>query len=311
MSEQGILLLGGTGYVGQSLLPRLLQTGHKVYVVARRLDPLPQAPNLIPHWTSLDNPAMLREVLPVCQTVMHLASDSTPGTTAGHPVTEAEHNVLPSLRFLEILQEYRGIHLVFISSGGTVYGNQESTPVNELCPPAPISYHGAGKVAVEAFLHAYNSRSGGAVTILRPSNLYGPGQPYRKGFGIIRTILEHIRRAIPIEIWGDGEIVRDYIYIDDFLKICMQVVKHRSNNRTIDIFNIGSGVGHTINQICVVAESITGINLERTYCSERNIDVRSIVLDTTRVMQQYGWHHDTEIAEGIQSTWQWLQTNSK
>ena len=102
---------------------------------------------------------------------------------------------------------------------------------------SPISYHGAGKVAVEAFLHAYASLSRGSVTILRPSNLYGPGQPYRKGFGIVRTILEHIRSGIPIEIWGDGEIVRDYIYIDDFLKICMLVAKHDNNNKTIDILS--------------------------------------------------------------------------
>ena len=181
--------------------------------------------------------------------------------------------------------------------------------MDELCPPAPISYHGAGKAAIEAFLHAYSCRSGSAVTVLRPSNLYGPGQPYRKGFGIIRTILEHISRGMPIEIWGDGEIVRDFIYIEDFIKICMKVVECHCNERTMEIFNVGSGAGHTINQICDIVESIAGRNLERIYCAERNVDVRSVVLDRTKIMQRYGWHAETKIGEGIQSTWEWLQTN--
>jgi len=89
----------------------------------------------------------------------------------------------------------------------------------------------------------------------------------------------------------------------------MKVAEWQGKKRSMGIFNVGSGSGHSINQICDIVESITGRNLERIYCAERNIDVRSVVLNGTKIMQQYAWHTKTDIVEGIQSTWEWLQRN--
>lgn len=307
MIERGILILGGSGYVGQALLPHLLATGRQVHVVARHRVPLPNVPNLIAHWTALDDVSMLRAVLPHCQCVVHCASDSTPGSSANHPALETELNIMPTLRFLDLLQEYGGIHLIFLSSGGTIYGNPAIIPVKESCPLAPISFHGAGKVAIEAFLQSYSNRLARSVTILRPSNLYGPGQPYRQGFGLIRTILEHLRRDSPVEIWGDGEIVRDYIYIEDFMKVCIGFITRQDTINATDIFNVGSGKGYSINDLCNIIASVTGREIQRNYCPSRAIDVKAVILDCSKLSGRIGWQPDTDIMHGMSLTWQWLQ----
>jgi UDP-glucose 4-epimerase len=220
---------------------------------------------------------------------------------------ETELNIMPTLRFLDLMQEYDDIHLVFLSSGGTVYGNPTTTPVKESCPLTPISYHGAGKVEIEAFLQSYSSRLARPVTILRPSNLYGPGQPYRQGFGLIRTMLEHLRRDIPIEIWGDGEVVRDYIYIEDFMKVCRGFITRQDTINTADIFNVGSGKGYSINELCNIIASVTGKEIQRIYCPSRTIDVRAVILDCSKLGSRLGWQPDTDIMCGMSLTWQWLQ----
>jgi len=221
---------------------------------------------------------------------------------------ESELNLGPALRFLDILQKYEHVHLFFVSSGGTVYGNPRTLPVDEDQPLSPLSYHGAGKIAMEAFLQAYCRQFGRGVTILRPSNFYGPGQPYRKGFGIVRGMLEHLRRDRPVEIWGDGENIRDFIYIEDFVDACVRLVERGQAARTIDVFNVGYGSGVSINRLCDLVESVTGGRIRKEYRAGRSIDVRSVVLDCSKLNRHAGWKPATDLETGLARTWEWLKT---
>lgn len=306
--DKETLLIGGTGFVGQALAPRLTEAGHRVHLVARRPVPMAFDGKAVLHTSPLDNAKLLHTLLPECQTVFYLASDSTPGTSASEPLWEAELNLIPALRFLDILQKYDHVHLIFISSGGTVYGNPRYLPVDEDHPLSPLSYHGAGKIATEAFLQAYCRQYGRNVTILRPSNFYGPGQPYRKGFGIVRGILEHMRRDLPVEIWGDGENVRDFLYIEDFVDACLRLSEKGRKKKSIDIFNVGYGKGFSINQLCGLVESATGRRIRTEYRPGRSIDVRSVVLDYSKLNQYTGWKPATDLETGLTRTWDWLKT---
>lgn len=306
--QRETLLIGGTGFVGQALAPRLAVAGHRVHLVARRPVSLGLDGGAVLHTSPLDNAKLLHTLLPTCRTVYYLASDSTPGTSASEPMWESELNLGPALRFLDILQKYDQVHLVFISSGGTVYGNPRSLPVGEDQPLSPLSYHGAGKIAMEAFLQAYCRQFGRSVTILRPSNFYGPGQPYRKGFGIVRGILEHLRRDRPVEIWGDGENVRDFLYVEDFVDACVRLQEKEPVKGAVEIFNVGYGRGHSINGLCGLVESVTGRRIRREYRSGRPIDVRSIVLDYSRLHRATGWAPATDLETGLARTWEWLKT---
>ncbi len=306
--ERQTLLIGGTGFVGQALAPRLVNAGHKVHLVARRPVAVGLGGRAILHTSPLDNAKLLQTLLPKCRTVFYLASDSTPGTSASEPMWESELNLGPALRFLDILQKYDHVHLIFISSGGTVYGNPRILPVDEDQPLSPLSYHGAGKIAMEAFLQAYCRQFGRSVTILRPSNFYGPGQPYRKGFGIVRGILEHLRRDRPVEIWGDGENVRDFLYIEDFVNACFSLMEMGLRDNATDVFNVGYGKGVSINRLCNLVESVTGGRIRKEYRAGRLIDVRSVVLDYSKLNKVTGWKPTTNLETGLTRTWEWLKT---
>jgi len=284
VSREGILLLGGTGFIGGALAGRLKGEKRTVHILGRH------------------GAERLEDVLPRCGTVVHLASATTPGSSARHPDMELG-NLTLTLRLLELMQDYPETHLIFFSSGGTVYGNPGWLPVTEDAPIAPLSNHGAGKAAQEAFCQAFRVR-GHAVTILRPSNAYGPGQIPKGGFGLIRTMLECIRVDTPLEIWGDGENIRDFIYIDDIVEACTRLINLPQDSGT---YNLGSGIGYSINQVRRIVEQVTGIDLKTSHHLARGIDVRAVVLDISRIDARLSWKPQTGLEQGVLHTWNWLR----
>lgn len=284
MSRDGVLLLGGAGFIGSALAKRLMQEKRPVHIVGR-------------HDTE-----RLERVLPQCGTVIHLASATTPGSSASHPHLELA-NLALTLRLLELLQTQPQTHLIFFSSGGTVYGNPDRLPVAEDAPIAPLSNHGAGKASQEAFCQAFRAQ-GHAVSILRPSNAYGPGQTIKSGFGLVRTMLEHVRVGTTMEIWGNGENIRDFIYIDDVVDAAMRLIRLPQDSGT---YNLGSGLGYSINQVRGIVEEITGTELKVSLRPARGADVRAVVLNIERIFQELSWTPKVELREGVDLTWAWLQ----
>ncbi len=307
MNPQELLLIGGMGYVGRQLQAPLLKAGCRVHVLDKTAPEKRGNEEIEFHEGLLSDESVLRDVLQRCGTVFYLASASVPTTTVKHPAREGELNVLPFLKFLDIFQDYQGVHLLYISSGGTIYGNPDTIPVDESSPVAPISYHGAGKAAIEAFLRVCSSQFGHRITILRPSNLYGPDQPYVPGFGIVRTMLEKLKRDEAVEVWGDGEIVRDYLYIDDFLAACLSCMQAGSQQQKFRIFNVSSGQSLSIKQLCDVIEEATRRRLKNRFLPGRAIDVKSVILDCSRIKTELGWQPVVGMSEGIRRTWQWMQ----
>ena len=283
MIRDAALLLGGNGFIGRALAKRLQQDKVPVFIVGR------------------ENAETLAQLLPQCGTVVHLASATTPGSSASRPNLELA-NLSLTLHLLELMQAHPETHLIFFSSGGTVYGNPDQLPVTEGSPIAPLSNHGSGKAAQEAFCSAFRAK-GHAVTILRPSNAYGPGQTMRHGFGLVRTMLEHALCDTPMEIWGDGENVRDFIYIDDIIEATTRLIDFSLDSGN---YNLGSGIGHSINQLRLVIEQTTGIKLKISYQSAREIDVHEIVLDSSRLEKVLSWKPETRIDAGMKSTWEWI-----
>jgi len=284
MSREGVLLLGGAGFIGSALASRLRQEGVLTYLLGRN------------HLDEFEG------LLPRCRTIVHLASSTTPGASASQPHLELA-NVELTVRLLQLLQNQSQIHLIFFSSGGTVYGNPKRLPVREDARIAPLSYHGAGKAAQEMFFEAAR-RHGHAVTILRPSNAYGPGQSLRAGFGLIRTLLEHAYRGTTLEIWGDGEQVRDYIYIDDIVEATVRLIARPTDS---DTYNLGSGDGYSIKQVKDAVEAATGKKVGVNYRPARGGDVHRIVLDNRRMRDLLGWQPAVTLEDGIRRTWTWMQ----
>mgnify|MGYP001589670879 CR=1 FL=1 len=302
MSRDDVLVIGGGGFLGRALTARLSAQGRRVHVLSRRnlVDFAPQVPV---HGGGLENEVALRRLLPDCPTVFHLACTTTPSVSAGRPMLEMDENIAPTLRFLSVLRDYPDTHLIFLSTGGALYGNIGSRPAREDDPIDPQSFHGAGKAALEAFLRAHAARSRSPLTILRASNLYGPGQPLREGFGVVRAMLERARSGAPLEIWGDGEAVRDFMYIDDMVEICLRFAELKNDR---GIYNVGSGKGYSLNQLRSVVETATRRPLRVAYGPRRAVDVQHIVLDTTRVRQRLHWTPQFSLERGVEVTWEWL-----
>jgi UDP-glucose 4-epimerase len=295
-----LLLLGGNGFIGQALARRYAKSGYTVHIVSRH-KVIPSYPGIYSHTASLDDPQVLDKLLPLCDVVIHTASTCTPGASATRPSKEGEENLLPLMRLLEILSRHSPRQLIYISSGGTVYGNPTITPVGEAAPLSPISYHGAAKAAAELFLQVF-AHSGYPVAVLRPANVYGPEQQGPEGFGIIRAILQHLKSDIPMEIWGDGNTLRDYLYIDDLVEAVMQVQQqHR-----LGAFNVGTGLGHSVNEVVKLAESTVGRKLLYTRQPARSMDVKSVVLDYAKLNRATGWKPHTQLETGLRQTWAWL-----
>jgi len=297
-----ILLLGGTGFVGSRLCDRLVETGSRVIVWGHNFPPI-RDPAVEYVTGSLDNVNLLGSLLPECSHVFHLASATTPGSSRLEPGIEVVNNTLPMVRLLAVMQEFPDIHLIFASSGGAIYGSPSKGMVQEQDPLEPISYYGAGKVAAEAFLNAYHKQTGNGVTILRPSNLYGPGQRPKAHFGIIPTLFDCVMTGKTFEIWGDGEVIRDYLFIEDFVELCRRTISRASDHRVLSVFNAGSGKGYSINQLCDSVRKITDQTLKTAYRPSRGIDVSRIVLDSCAAQRAFDWEASTSLEDGLARTW--------
>lgn len=303
--KKNILLLGGTGFIGRQLIRRLLDNDCVVHVIARTADKLPEQDNMYCYPGSLGDRDLLRVVLPKCDIVFHLASDTTPGASALLPAFEAEHNLLPTLYFLEVLQNYPNLYLIYISTGGAIYGDSLDLYAQETSPLLPLSYYGAGKAAIEKFIIAFCHQTSHSALILRPSNFYGPAQPYRLGFGIIPTIFHHLCEGRELSIWGDGESMRDYLFVDDFIDLCLILINWigiDEPNR-VSIYNVGSGYGCSLNQLVEIIEAITEINIKRRYYPARKVDVRHVVLNCDKLKATFGWSAVTDITKGLEIVW--------
>jgi UDP-glucose 4-epimerase len=304
-----ILLIGGSGFAGRTILPHLLERYEKVHVVSKHACDLVSTKKLKVYTTDLNDKALIGRLLAGCRDVLYFASATTPGQSAGKPVLELETNFTPLVRFIESLQNHNHVNLVYISSGGTIYGNVTNGKINEEHEFFPRSYYGASKIAAEAFLQAYSRQFGGSVSILRPSNFYGVGQPYREGFGLVRTLFDHVLNRTAVTIWGDGEITRDYLYIEDFVAACLLLLSQKPT-QDVKIFNVGSGIGTTINELCSLVQKVSGKSLQRTYKPIRSVDIKNITLDTTK-LERLGWKVQVPLEGGLTLMWDWLSSQTK
>lgn len=308
---KGVLVLGATGFIGNALVHRLSSSFQQIFTLSRRRGAFQHYSNVIHFQSNLDNQELVNQLLPDCHVVVHLASETTPGSSCLQPSLEVTSNLLPSLRFLEVMQSHPHVRLVYISSGGAIYGDSAEEKLAEDMVLAPLSYYGAGKAAFEKFILAFCRQVGNTAVILRPSNLYGPGQCYRPGFGIIPTVISSIVDGTTLEVWGDGSIVRDYLYIDDFTELLGKIIEDDPNGQPVTIYNVGSCHGHSVNDIIKLVAKVTGRSVSVCYHLERKVDVKRVVLDSGKIRDAYQWKCMTDIETGLRNTWNWFLEYNK
>ena len=302
------LVLGGAGFIGSHLAEALAQEGHRVKLFDRpHVDRLPlfaRQHGFEVFTGDFLNPQALAPALRGTEVVFHLVSTTLPKNSNDNPLYDVESNVLGSLRLLALCREHGVRKLVFVSSGGTVYGLPRKVPVDEGHPTEPICSYGIHKLAVEKYLHLAHRLHGLDYCILRPANLYGPRQRLDIAQGAVAVFLDRALRDQPIQIWGDGSVVRDYVYVGDAVDAILKAARFQGEPR---IFNIGSGVGASLNQLVAEIGKLLGRPVRVEHTEARALDVPVNVLDCTLARRHLGWSARTSLGEGLQRTCEWLR----
>lgn len=259
------------------------------------IDAIPGVEFVAGNYLDLDkHDAVFRDV----DCVIYLSTDSHPQASMEDPEKDAQNNIIPAVRMMESCRHFGVGSIMFASSGGTIYGDSQGEPLTEEHEKAPLSAYGVVKLSIEQYLQLYHSQFGLRTFSLRISNAYGPGQLKGAVIGSVARFLRNIVEGETIEIWGDGSIVRDYVYIDDIVDAFMRCVL-KMDQMKAGSYNIGSGVGHSLNQVIELVSEITGLSAHVEYTEARRFDVHSIVLDSSKMTRGSGWRAKVNLTEGI------------
>jgi UDP-glucose 4-epimerase len=299
-----ILVLGGNGFIGSHLVDKLLKEGHTVRVFDKSQEHYrPALPGVDYHSGEFGNRGLLAAALKDIDVVVHLISTTLPKTSNDDPVFDVQSNVIETLFLLEqcIAQQVKKI--IFTSSGGTVYGIPQVVPVHEENQTNPICSYGISKLTIEKYLRLFKQLHNLDYVIIRPSNPFGSRQNPFGIQGAIPVFLGKIVRKEPIQIWGDGEVVRDFIYVADLADALYRAIIY---NTTSSIFNIGSGKGYSLKGLLAIMRTVTGHDFSVSYTASRTYDVPEIYLDITRAANELNWVPNTTLQEGIKHTWDFV-----
>lgn len=300
-SPRRVLVLGG-GFIGSAVARALLVRGHSV-VVLTRSQPSPQRTVLM-HGAELviASPNESDQVLPLLSEVddvLYAVGSSNPARSEMAPAAEVVENVPPLVWLLELVRQHPHARLLFLSSGGTVYGNALQVPTPENSPLRPISSYGIAKSTCESFLSMYSEVHGISTHSLRVSNPYGPGQPGLTQ-GVVARMLHCARTGESLTLFGYGKAVRDFIYIDDLATVITSLVETADLPLTL---NVGSGIGTSTSEVVELVREITGRSLAVHMQPSRTSDVNAAVLDVTRLTSLVTLP-GRSLREGITMTWQ-------
>lgn len=294
-----VLVLGGNGFIGRNLCNYIATKNYDVYsfdmfIPNERIEGI--------HYIEGDffDDTTLKDIIADKDVIYHAISTLNPGNSNKKYMMGYERDFIQTVKLCELMV---GVDrkMIFLSSGGTVYGNQKIQPIKETALPHPINHYGNLKLCIENTIETFNYQSGTNILIARISNPYGPGQDYRKGVGFIDAALKKAILGEPIEIWGDGNIIRDYIYIDDVCQMLMSLIDYKGEHQ---IFNLSSNIGATLNEILdIMRKNIKGMNIR--YLDERPVDAKKIILDNSRIME-LNQYQLVELEAGINKYYRYI-----
>jgi len=306
------LVLGGKGFLGSHLVDALLAKGSFVRCFER------------PHVVSLGNDhdsdpnfelfegdfvsdADVQAALEGCDICFHLVSTTQPKSSNSDPAFDVESNLLGTIRLLNHAVKNGLKKIIFISSGGTVYGRPLQIPIPETHPTNPLCSYGITKLSIEKYLGLYHELYGLEYIVLRLANPFGERQRIHASQGAVAVFLGKAINGETIEIWGDGSVIRDYVYIHDVISAMLATIDF---NGVEHIFNIGSGCGLSLNEILDTIEKVTNRSTHRRYVQSRRFDVPVSVLAIDRAMSALGWLQQTSFHDGLMNFAKWLDDNN-
>jgi len=301
-------IFGGAGFIGSHLAEELIAAGCKVRIFDR---PRNKNKNIGHILRNIDyfggnfrNEKDYIQALRGSDIVFHLISSTLPANSNRNIEYDIESNVVSSVKLLELCVTEKVSKIVFVSSGGTVYGIPEKLPIDENHSTNPICSYGISKVIIEKYLHLYYHLYGLDYSILRVSNAFGERHNPESEQGVMGVWLHKALYKKPIEIWGDGSVVRDYVYVKDVAKALFLAAQKQTIEK---IFNVGTGKGYSLNQLAEIMRNKLNIPLKIIFKSKRKCDVPVNILDVSRIQKNLKWKPSTNLEQGIKNTYDWLR----
>lgn len=307
ISDLNILVLGGNGFIGSHLVDSLVEQGCSVRVLARST-PIHSIHINSKHCQYIRgdfvNELDIAKAMQGCDICFHLISTVLPKTSNLDPIFDLETNLIGSVRLLNHAVRAGIKKIIFLSSGGTIYGDPLYLPIDENHPTNPICSYGIAKLAIEKYLVLYNQLYGLDYTILRLSNPFGERQRIISAQGAVAVFLGRAMSKEPIEIWGNGSVVRDYIYISDVISAMLKSITYVG---TEHIFNIGSGQGVSLNEVLNEIECVIGFEVKRRYTEGRLFDISTSILAIENAIKELKWSPKVSFKEGLTRMMDWIK----
>ncbi len=312
------VVTGGAGFIGSTLVDRLVAAGHTVHVVdnfssgshanlaAARAE---AGDRLVVHELDIRDPScsdVVAEIAP--EVVFHLAAQIDVRVSVLDPVLDAEINVIGSLRVIEGARRGGARKIVFASSGGTIYGEPDASmlPVDELHPQQPVSPYGVAKKVVTDYLHAYRTLYGLEYTSLALANVYGPRQDPHGEAGVVAIFCGRLLDRHECTIFGDGEQTRDFVYVGDVADAFVRAAAPGAADGFV--VNIGTGVETSVNELYNAIAEAAGIDAPPTYGEARAGELQRSALSAARAGELLAWNPVTDLLTGASATLDWFRT---
>ncbi len=291
------LLIGGSGFIGSYIAARLALDHQVVIADIKENEHLKNQSNIEFLYLDFINTTDFSSCLSGVDEVIHLVSTILPSSGMEGITKQANDHIIPTLALLEDMRRCGTKKIVFISSGGTVYGEKEVPLSEDRSLTDPICHYGILKLLIEKYLYLYYIQYGLDYRVIRLSNPYGADAKTTRKQGVIPIFIQKILNKEELTIWGDGTIVRDYIYIEDAITGILKIAEYEGTEK---LFNLGTSIGYTINEVLWLIKSELNVpDYPVTYQSYRLCDVQENILDITRLKSALDWSPSITLKEGI------------
>jgi UDP-glucose 4-epimerase len=312
--NKNVAIIGGSGFIGCNLASFFVDKEYDVLVVSRTIDISKFKNNKIKK-IELDVNFTSKLIENICEfdNVIWLVNNIVPSTNMDSLADDFTFNVNPLVRFLEAnINSTKMKRFVFLSSGGTIYGDSDDkTSWLEEDQKIPISAYGLSKIISEEYIQFLTKKSSFESFILRPSNVYGIHQNLKKPQGIIGFAFNAILNSTSIDLYDNGSVTRDFIYITDLAEAIHSCLEKQYKKASINIYNVGSNIGYKIIDILLMINKVSNNQIITNPKPERNFDCNYNVLNNKKINHDLNWYPKVGIEQGLKYVWEWITNENK
>ena len=300
-----IIVTGGAGFIGSNLADELVEKDHEVVIIddlstgfAEYINPKAKF-----YLADIRDSALMHKIFELERPdiINHHAAQMDVRKSVEEPVFDAQCNILGSINLIKESVEHQIKKFIYISTGGAIYGEPNHLPVTEEHPVNPECQYGISKHTVEHYLYLYNLHYGLNYTVLRYPNVFGPRQNPKGEAGVNAIFIHLMLHGKTPTIFGDGEQLRDYVFVKDIVQANLSALENVNNG----IYNIGSGVGTSVNQIYRSLQEIIGFKEPPVYAPPRTGEIYKIYLDAAKAKKELDWQPRYTFVEGLKWTVDW------